>query len=111
MLSLNSEGSSVSEDSPNASMEDVSRIPEEHQPVFLNKPVTSQKADDRFATIRPAQFVARQMYEHQGSDQMQVYKRLRQQHQKLIIQLEQRQQQEMYEHKKALEREFENHMH
>ena len=37
--------------------------------------------------------------------------RLRQQHQKLIIQLEQRQQQEMYEHKKALEREFENHMH
>ena len=37
MLSLNSEGSSVSEDSPNASMEDVSRIPEEHQPVFLSK--------------------------------------------------------------------------
>ena len=37
--------------------------------------------------------------------------RLRQQHQKLIISLEQRQQQEMYEHRKALEREFENQMH
>ena len=37
--------------------------------------------------------------------------RLRQQHQKLILQLEQRQQQEMYEHRKALEREFESQMH
>ena len=37
--------------------------------------------------------------------------RLRQQHQKLIVQLEQRQQQEMYGHRKALEREFENQMH
>lgn len=37
--------------------------------------------------------------------------RQRQQNQKLIIQLEQRQSQEMYEHRKALEREFENQMH
>ena len=37
--------------------------------------------------------------------------RLRQQHQKLILQLEQKQKQEMCDHRKALEREFENQMH
>ena len=42
---------------------------------------------------------------------MSLQPRLRQQHSKLILQLEQRQQQEMYEHRKALEREFESQMH
>lgn len=45
--------------------------------IFL-KP-TTEEVEDRFATLRPAQFVARQMQEHKGSDayreQLQVYKR------------------------------------
>ena len=40
---------------------------------------TTEEVEDRFATLRPAQFVARQMQEHKGSDayreQLQVYKR------------------------------------
>ena len=44
--------------------------------IFL-KP-TTEEVEDRFATLRPAQFVARQMQEHKGSDayreQLQVYK-------------------------------------
>lgn len=46
--------------------------------VFILKP-TTEEVEDRFATLRPAQFVARQMQEHKGSDayreQLQVYKR------------------------------------
>jgi len=117
-LSLTSHGSSVSEDSPLASTEDISKVggAASHEgPWFINTPISDDVTEDRFATLRPAQMVAKQLQEHQSSDayreQLQVYKRLRQQHQKLIIQLEQRQQQEMYEHRKALEREFENQMH
>ena len=47
---------------------------------FCTQPAIDATAEDRFATLRPAQFVARQLHEHQGSDayreQLQVYKRL-----------------------------------
>jgi len=117
-LSLTSQGSSVSEDSPSEGGDELS---DSHNsgdaPITFSmpKPSNENEEGDRFATLRPAQLVARQLHEHQGSEayreQLQVYKRLRQQHQNLIIQLEQRQQQEMYEHRKALEKEFENQMH
>ena len=76
---------------------------------------TSDPQEDRFATIRPANVIARQQQEHQQSDayreQLQGYKRLRQQHQKQILNLEQKQQSEMMEHRRSLEREFEAQMH
>ncbi len=86
--------------------------------MFLDSQVTSSTSDsqeDRFATIRPANVVARQQQEHQASDayreQLQGYKRLRQQHQKQILNLETKQQTEMGEHRRSLEREFETQMH
>ena len=78
-------------------------------------PNPNENREDRFATIRPANVVARQQQEHQESDayreQLQGYKRLRQQHQKQISNLEQKQQGEMLEHRRSLEREFETQMH
>lgn len=116
-LSINSHSSSVSDDSYSESSSSGAQVQSKRTqegPFIFTKPTTDE-VEDRFATLRPAQFVARQMQEHKGSDayreQLQVYKRLRQQHQKLILQLEQRQKQEMCDHRKALEREFENQMH
>ncbi|XP_065663747.1 serine/threonine-protein kinase TAO3 isoform X2 [Hydra vulgaris] len=117
-VSVTSRGSNTSDTSPTASSEDDSNSlsSSADKPVFFTSPVTEKQPDDnRFSTLRPAQFVARQVQEHQGSDayreQLLVYKRERQQHQKRFLQIEQRQQQVMCEHRKLLEREFENQMH
>ena len=85
--------------------------------LYLEQPQAAQteEGEDRFATIRPANVVARQQQEHQGNDeyreQLMGYKRLRQQHQRQIVALEQKQKYEMDEHRRALEKEFEAQMH
>jgi len=124
-LSINSKGSSVSEhdSTPSSSTEDIPEAvqdsePRSESPISFSLPRvtnTSDPQEDRFATIRPANVIARQQQEHQQSDayreQLQGYKRLRQQHQKQILNLEQKQQSEMMEHRRSLEREFEAQMH
>jgi len=67
--------------------------------------------DDRFATIRPQNLIARQHQEHnrQGDemrDQLEVYKKLRQNHQKEVRILETRLQMEMNDHRRNLDREY-----
>ena len=74
------------------------------------------KEDDRFATIRPQNIVARQVQEHkQGNDQvrdqMQVYKHMRQQHQKQLQALESKLQTEMNDHRRALDKEYDSQVH
>eukprot|EP00112_Aurelia_sp_Birch-Aquarium-sp1_P011916 Seg2500.5 transcript_id=Seg2500.5/GoldUCD/mRNA.D3Y31 product="Serine/threonine-protein kinase TAO2" protein_id=Seg2500.5/GoldUCD/D3Y31 len=127
-LSMNSKGSSMSEhdstpSSPSSSTEDIPGAVQDSEqrsesPVSFSLSrvaSTNESQEDRFATIRPANVVARQQQEHQESDayreQLQGYKRLRQQHQKQILNLEQKQQTEMGEHRRSLEREFETQMH
>lgn len=72
--------------------------------------------DDRFATIRPQNLIARQHQEHnrQGDemrDQLEVYKKLRQNHQKEVRILESRLQMEMNDHRRNLDREYDQQVH
>ena len=72
--------------------------------------------DDRFATIRPQNLIARQHQEHnrQGDemrDQLEVYKKLRQNHQKEVRSLESRLQMEMNDHRRNLDREYDQQVH
>lgn len=71
--------------------------------------------DERFATIRPINAILRQREQHQSNDdfreQMNVYKQMRQQHQKQLLQLENKLKNEMNEHKKQLDREYESQVH
>ncbi|XP_020608657.1 serine/threonine-protein kinase TAO3-like isoform X2 [Orbicella faveolata] len=72
--------------------------------------------DDRFATIRPQNLIARQHQEHnrQGDemrDQLEVYKKLRQNHQKEVRILEGRLQLEMNDHRRNLDREYDQQVH
>ncbi|XP_061081254.1 serine/threonine-protein kinase TAO2-like isoform X1 [Conger conger] len=67
---------------------------------------------DHFATIRTASLVTRQIQEHeQGSalrEQMSGYKRMRRQHQKQLVALENKLKAEMEEHQLRLDKELEN---
>ncbi|KAM4526095.1 serine/threonine-protein kinase TAO2 isoform 1-T1 [Fundulus diaphanus] len=67
---------------------------------------------DHFATIRTASLVTRQIQEHeQGSalrEQMSGYKRMRRQHQKQLMGLENKLKSEMDEHQLRLDKELEN---
>ncbi|KAJ8250923.1 hypothetical protein GJAV_G00214800 [Gymnothorax javanicus] len=67
---------------------------------------------DHFATIRTASLVTRQIQEHeQGSalrEQMSGYKRMRRQHQKQLVALENKLKSEMEEHQLRLDKELEN---
>ncbi|XP_076853108.1 serine/threonine-protein kinase TAO2 isoform X2 [Brachyhypopomus gauderio] len=67
---------------------------------------------DHFATIRTASVVTRQIQEHeQGSalrEQMSGYKRMRRQHQKQLLALENKLKTEMDEHQLRLDKELEN---
>ncbi|XP_004556514.2 serine/threonine-protein kinase TAO2 isoform X1 [Maylandia zebra] len=67
---------------------------------------------DHFATIRTASLVTRQIQEHeQGSalrEQMSGYKRMRRQHQKQLMSLENKLKAEMDEHQLKLDKELEN---
>uniref|UniRef100_T1J5D9 Large ribosomal subunit protein P2 n=1 Tax=Strigamia maritima TaxID=126957 RepID=T1J5D9_STRMM len=69
-------------------------------------------ATNNFATIRTTSIVTKQQKEHlqesEMNEQMSGYKRMRRQHQKLLIQLEEKCRQEMEEHKQKLDKEYEN---
>uniref|UniRef100_H3DCN0 non-specific serine/threonine protein kinase n=1 Tax=Tetraodon nigroviridis TaxID=99883 RepID=H3DCN0_TETNG len=71
-----------------------------------------RKGRDHFATIRTASLVTRQIQEHeQGSalrEQMSGYKRMRRQHQKQLMGLENKLKSEMDEHQLRLDKELEN---
>uniref|UniRef100_A0A8C5E8K0 non-specific serine/threonine protein kinase n=1 Tax=Gouania willdenowi TaxID=441366 RepID=A0A8C5E8K0_GOUWI len=80
----------------------------------LHKPLVSRRrrGRDHFATIRTASLVTRQIQEHeQGSalrEQMSGYKRMRRQHQKQLMGLENKLKAEMDEHQLRLDKELEN---
>uniref|UniRef100_A0A3Q2PK67 non-specific serine/threonine protein kinase n=1 Tax=Fundulus heteroclitus TaxID=8078 RepID=A0A3Q2PK67_FUNHE len=83
----------------------------------LHKPLVGPDASqrrrrDHFATIRTASLVTRQIQEHeQGSalrEQMSGYKRMRRQHQKQLMGLENKLKSEMDEHQLRLDKELEN---
>ncbi|XP_075890456.1 serine/threonine-protein kinase TAO2 isoform X2 [Nelusetta ayraudi] len=71
-----------------------------------------RRGKDHFATIRTASLVTRQIQEHeQGSalrEQMSGYKRMRRQHQKQLMGLENKLKSEMDEHQLRLDKELEN---
>ncbi|XP_039990653.1 serine/threonine-protein kinase TAO2 isoform X1 [Xiphias gladius] len=71
-----------------------------------------RRGRDHFATIRTASLVTRQIQEHeQGSalkEQMSGYKRMRRQHQKQLMGLENKLKAEMDEHQLRLDKELEN---
>lgn len=82
---------------------------------FVNIYIQEGEDDDRFATIRPINAILRQREQHQSNDdfreQMNVYKQMRQQHQKQLLQLETKLKNEMNEHKRQLDREYEQQVH
>lgn len=82
---------------------------------FVNIYTQEGEDDDRFATIRPINAILRQREQHQSNDdfreQMNVYKQMRQQHQKQLLQLENKLKNEMNEHKRQLDREYEQQVH
>ncbi|XP_078362933.1 serine/threonine-protein kinase TAO1-like isoform X1 [Oculina patagonica] len=76
----------------------------------------NREEDDRFATIRPQNLIARQHQEHnrQGDemrDQLEIYKKLRQNHQKEVRILETRLQLEMNDHRRILDKEYDQQVH
>eukprot|EP00111_Clytia_hemisphaerica_P013896 TCONS_00040898-protein len=76
-LSLNSRSSSISEDSNGETGQIIVQERVNDGPFILTQP-TTEEVEDRFATLRPAQFVRRQMQEHKSDayrEQLQVYKR------------------------------------
>lgn len=63
-----------------------------------------------FATLRTTSIVTRQMHEHAKEnmhEQMSSYRRMRRQHQKALVQLETKCNQEIEEHKQKLDKEYE----
>ncbi|XP_053135794.1 serine/threonine-protein kinase TAO3 isoform X3 [Hemicordylus capensis] len=68
---------------------------------------------ERFATIKSASLVTRQIHEHEQEnelrEQMSGYKRMRRQHQKQLIALENKLKAEMDEHRLRLQKEVETH--
>uniref|UniRef100_A0A4W6DDZ3 Serine/threonine-protein kinase TAO2 n=1 Tax=Lates calcarifer TaxID=8187 RepID=A0A4W6DDZ3_LATCA len=81
-----------------------------HRPTV--NPSSYYRNRDHFATIRTASLVTRQIQEHeQGSalrEQMSGYKRMRRQHQKQLMGLENKLKAEMDEHQLKLDKELEN---
>nr|XP_055054516.1 serine/threonine-protein kinase TAO3 isoform X1 [Misgurnus anguillicaudatus]XP_055054517.1 serine/threonine-protein kinase TAO3 isoform X1 [Misgurnus anguillicaudatus]XP_055054518.1 serine/threonine-protein kinase TAO3 isoform X1 [Misgurnus anguillicaudatus]XP_055054519.1 serine/threonine-protein kinase TAO3 isoform X1 [Misgurnus anguillicaudatus] len=71
------------------------------------------KNRERFATIKSASLVTRQIHEHEQEnelrEQMSGYKRMRRQHQKQLIALENKLKAEMDEHRLKLQKELETH--
>uniref|UniRef100_A0A673GMK6 Serine/threonine-protein kinase TAO3 n=1 Tax=Sinocyclocheilus rhinocerous TaxID=307959 RepID=A0A673GMK6_9TELE len=84
------------------------------------RPSSSERAQahnyknrERFATIKSASLVTRQIHEHEQEnelrEQMSGYKRMRRQHQKQLIALENKLKAEMDEHRLKLQKELETH--
>ncbi|TRY60268.1 hypothetical protein DNTS_030938 [Danionella cerebrum] len=71
------------------------------------------KSRERFATIKSASLVTRQIHEHEQEnelrEQMSGYKRMRRQHQKQLIALENKLKAEIDEHRLKLQKELETH--
>lgn len=76
-------------------------------------PAHNYKNRERFATIKSASLVTRQIHEHEQEnelrEQMSGYKRMRRQHQKQLIALENKLKAEMDEHRLKLQKELETH--
>ncbi|KAG1657880.1 Serine/threonine-protein kinase TAO1 [Nymphon striatum] len=70
---------------------------------------------NNFATIRTTSIVTKQQKDHEHAnimhEQMSGYKRMRRQHQKQLLQLEEKCRQEMEDHKQRLDKEYENLLH
>uniref|UniRef100_A0AAQ5WWL9 Serine/threonine-protein kinase TAO3 n=1 Tax=Amphiprion ocellaris TaxID=80972 RepID=A0AAQ5WWL9_AMPOC len=85
----------------------------ELRPVSLDKSSHAQnyKNQGRFATIKSASLVTKQIHEHEQEselrEQMSGYKRMRRQHQKQLIALENKLKAEMDEHRLKLQKEVE----
>ena len=80
-----------------------------HSSASLN---SNDLGSNNFATIRTTSILTRQFKEHDKKDQMYEqmsgYKRMRRQHQKALIQLEDKCRQELEDHKQKLEKEYDN---
>uniref|UniRef100_A0A8C9W1G2 non-specific serine/threonine protein kinase n=1 Tax=Scleropages formosus TaxID=113540 RepID=A0A8C9W1G2_SCLFO len=81
------------------------------KPVDNPDPQTHYRNREHFATIRTASLVTRQMQEHEQDselrEQMSGYKRMRRQHQKQLMALENKLKAEMDEHRLRLDKELE----
>ncbi|XP_007897247.1 serine/threonine-protein kinase TAO3 isoform X1 [Callorhinchus milii] len=79
----------------------------------LHSQASLLKNREHFATIRTASLVTRQIHEHEQEnelrEQMSGYKRMRRQHQKQLMALENKLKAEMDEHRLKLEKEVETH--
>uniref|UniRef100_A0A8C5DNL2 Serine/threonine-protein kinase TAO3 n=1 Tax=Gouania willdenowi TaxID=441366 RepID=A0A8C5DNL2_GOUWI len=83
----------------------------ELRPVSSDKSSQSYQHQGRFATIKSASLVTKQIHEHEQEselrEQMSGYKRMRRQHQKQLIALENKLKAEMDEHRLKLQKEVE----
>ncbi|XP_072243511.1 serine/threonine-protein kinase TAO3 [Leuresthes tenuis] len=88
-------------------------IHRDHRPASSDKSSQAQnyKNQGRFATIKSASLVTKQIHEHEQEselrEQMSGYKRMRRQHQKQLIALENKLKAEMDEHRLKLQKEVE----
>lgn len=80
-----------------------------HSTASLN---SNDLSSNNFATLRTSSILTRQIKEHEKKDQMYEqmsgYKIMRRQHQKALIQLEDKCRRELEDHKQKLEKEYDN---
>ncbi|XP_056265332.1 serine/threonine-protein kinase TAO1-like isoform X1 [Pseudoliparis swirei] len=92
--------------------EAASSQPSEPQPIPAQAPRKHYRNREHFATIRTASLVTREMQEHEQDselrEQMSGYKRMRRQHQKHLMGLENKLKGEMDEHRLRLDKELES---
>ncbi|KAA8586837.1 hypothetical protein FQN60_000673 [Etheostoma spectabile] len=90
----------------------ASNEPSEPQPTPAQPPRKHYRNREHFATIRTASLVTREMQEHEQDselrEQMSGYKRMRRQHQKHLMALENKLKGEMDEHRLRLDKELES---
>ncbi|XP_054907381.1 serine/threonine-protein kinase TAO1 [Poeciliopsis prolifica] len=90
----------------------ASSQPTEPQPAPAQAPRKHYRNREHFATIRTASLVTREMQEHEQDselrEQMSGYKRMRRQHQKHLMALENKLKGEMDEHRMRLDKELES---
>ncbi|GAA6223881.1 serine/threonine-protein kinase TAO1 isoform X1 [Lates calcarifer] len=90
----------------------ASSQPSEPQPTPAQAPRKHYRNREHFATIRTASLVTREMQEHEQDselrEQMSGYKRMRRQHQKHLMALENKLKGEMDEHRLRLDKELES---
>uniref|UniRef100_A0A8C9Y6F6 non-specific serine/threonine protein kinase n=1 Tax=Sander lucioperca TaxID=283035 RepID=A0A8C9Y6F6_SANLU len=93
-------------------LEAANNEPSEPQPTPAQPPRKHYRNREHFATIRTASLVTREMQEHEQDselrEQMSGYKRMRRQHQKHLMALENKLKGEMDEHRLRLDKELES---